>query len=165
VAAQLRGAGADVFPIDLANGVDLADREALEAIVHPLGHLDAVFYLAGKAVTGHLLDPDACDKVDTVLESNLRGVINLASLTAPALRASRGRFVCANSVFSMLTARGFGAYSISKAALSAAMAALRPELAPATVTDCVLGGVRTSIFETAAKLDVAGHDVVVSELR
>lgn len=153
VADQLAHAGATVFPFDLATGLDLADRSAVDRAVLPLNSLDAVFYLAGKAVSGHICANDAVDKLDTVVDANVRGVINLAAATAPLLRASRGRFVCANSVFSLVTAQGFGTYSASKAALSAVLASLRPELRPATITDCIIGGVRTDIFATAAVLD------------
>ena len=153
VADQLTAAGATVLRFDIESGVDLADRSVVERAVMPLNRLDAVFYLAGRAVTGHICDSDALGKLDRVLDSNVRGVINLAAATAPLLRESHGRFVCANSIFSLVTARGFGAYSASKAALGAVVASLRPELQPATITDCLVGGVRTDIFATAAEVD------------
>lgn len=153
VAHQLATAGAKVIPLDLADGIDLADRSAVDQAILPLTRIDAVFYLAGKAVTGHICDDAAIDKLDAAIAANVRGVINLAAATAPLLQNSRGRFVVANSVFSLVTARGFGAYSASKAALSVIIDALRPELYPATVTDCILGGVRTDIFANAAKID------------
>lgn len=112
--------------------------------------IDAVFYAAGIAISGELTRRPDVDGIREAFETNVVGVIHVAEAASSGLRASGGRFVILNSAFSLVTAHGYGGYSASKAALGRIGDALRPELRPATVTDCLLGGVRTDIFRTAA---------------
>lgn len=151
LAAQLADAGASVTTLDLATGFDASDPEAAMERLGDLQSIDAVFYAAGIAESGRLTTDNPQDQMVDVYSANVVGAANVARAAAGELRRSEGRFVTLNSAFSLVTAEGFGSYSASKAALGALANALRPELSPATVTDCLLGGVRTGIFASAAE--------------
>lgn len=163
LAELLEDLGSLVHRLDLSNGFDATDRECVNEWFSRCEHIDTVFFAAGIAETGLFGDLDAPDKLASVLSVNVQGAVNVATAAAPQLAANNGRFVTLNSAFSLVTARGFGAYSASKSALSLAMEGLRPELAPATVTDCILGGVRTDIFASAAARDGTSRSQEVHE--
>lgn len=156
---QLDAAGATVFPLDITTGFDATDVDQVTTWFG--GHLDItmVIYAAGAADSARLTSPYGLGQLRRLHETNVLGAVTVATAARTPLRRSKGRFVVLNSAFSLVTADGFGAYSASKAALTAAVEALRFELAPATVTDCLLGGVRTPIFRRssdASQRDAAG---------
>lgn len=156
LAAQLAEVGAEVSVLDVKYGFDATDAVKAWDWCRQHERIDAVFYAAGIASSGLLAATDLSDELRTVYATNVAGAVNMARAAAAQLRESGGRFVTLNSAFSLVTAEGFGPYSASKAALSIMTQALRPELAPATVTDCLVGGVRTNIFGSAA--DRAGTE-------
>lgn len=148
--SQLKDCSAVVTSLDKASGFDATDPGDVRDVFDAQKCIDTVIYAAGIACSGLLTgDSSAQDLVD-VYKVNVVGAANVARASADFLHASAGRFVTLNSAFSLVTAEGFGSYSASKAALGVVTEALRPELSPATVTDCLVGGVRTAIFATAA---------------
>lgn len=148
---QLQAGGADVFCLDLTAGFDVTDDPAVHSWFDNHPGVDTVIYAAGLAASGPLTRDGAVDQARTLFDVNVAGLVNVASAAATSLKQTRGRLIVLNSAFGLVTAPGYGAYSISKAALSMACTALRTELTPATVTDCILGGVDTPIFDRAAE--------------
>lgn len=149
--AQLEQDGATVHCLDLDSGFDATDPEQCSAFFAEHPEVETVFYAAGIAISGELTAPRGHDDFTCAVKTNVGGLINIARSSAEALRRNRGRLVALDSAFSQVTAHGYGAYSASKAALNMTCEGLRPELAPATVTTCMLGGVDTGIFATAAQ--------------
>ncbi|WP_186314577.1 SDR family NAD(P)-dependent oxidoreductase [Corynebacterium glyciniphilum] len=147
---QLQADGARVFCLDLVTGFDVTD----DAVVHRWFDehpVDTVIYAAGLTASGPLTRDGSIDQLRTLFNVNVAGMVSVAAAASSSLKRTRGRLIVLNSAFSLVTAPGYGAYSTSKAALSMAGTSLRPELAPATVTDCILGGVGTPIFDRAAE--------------
>lgn len=151
IAHQLVDVGAEVSTLDLKSGFDATDAESCLDWCRQQRRIDAVFYAAGIASSGLLTEDGGSEDMQAVYSTNVVGAVNMARAAATSLRESAGRFVTLNSAFSLVTAEGFGSYSASKAALGIVVNALRPELSPATVTDCLVGGVRTDIFASAAE--------------
>ena len=148
---QLRAGGAGVFCLDLTTGFDVTDDAAVRGWFDNHPDVDTVIYAAGLAASGPLTRDGAAVQARTLFDVNVAGLVNVTSAAATSLERTRGRLIVLNSAFGLVTAPGYGAYSISKAALSMACTALRTELAPATVTYCILGGVDTPIFDRAAE--------------
>lgn len=159
--AQLTKQGAVVHRLDLRNDFDATDPDQCTAFFSAHPEIDTVFYAAGIALSGELTAAKGHEDMLSAVRINVGGLINVARAAAGSLRAHRGRIVVLNSAFSLVTAHGFAAYSASKAALTMICEGLRPELTPATVTVCLLGGVDTPIFHTAAERSgaPAAHEV------
>ena len=160
---QLVDQGATVHALDITTGFDATDPHTVHSwfSVHP--EISTVIYAAGVADSATLLGDNGTDQLTTLFSVNVLGPANVAHAAASSLRAHAGRFVLLNSAFSRITAPGYGAYSSSKAALWMLAEALRPELSPATVTDCVLGGVKTPIFHRSAERSGRPEAHIVAE--
>lgn len=150
VCYQLQNTGAKVHSLDLSSCFDVTDAGHVHDWFAEHPETDTVIYAAGIAASGLLTRPDGATQLRDVIEVNTAGLLTVASAAAESLRRHRGRLVVLNSAFSLITAPGYGSYSASKAALSITVTALRQELAPATITNCILGGVDTPIFDRAA---------------
>lgn len=145
--------GASVHNLDISTGFDATDQDVVIPWFRDHPEVTTVIYAAGIAASGPLIDGPGVRQLADTVTTNVVGMLNVAAAAAPALREHAGRLVTLNSAFSLVTAHGYGAYSVSKAGLRAATDALRPELTPATVTDCLLGGIDTPIFDRAADRD------------
>ncbi len=147
---QCADAGGIVTSLDISTGFDVTDAATVNRWFADHPEVGTVIYAAGIAASGLLTRPESTEQIRSVMDVNIMGLVTVAGAAAQQIRQHRGRVVVLNSAFSLITAPGYGAYSASKAPLSMAVSALRPELSPATVTDCVLGGVDTPIFDRAA---------------
>lgn len=158
---QLAERGTTVHSLDLSSGFDATDPQHCSDFFGDHTEIDTVIYAAGIALSGELTAPGGQNSVLETVTTNVAGLINVARSSRPALQDHKGRLIALNSAFSLVTAHGFAAYSCSKAALTMACEGLRPELSPATVTDCLLGGVDTPIFRTAAQQSgtPAAHEI------
>lgn len=148
---QLIDQGAAVHALDITTGFDATDPHTVHSWFSGHPEISTVIYAAGVADSAPLLGDQGANQLTTLFSENVLGPAIVAHAAASSLRAHAGRFVLLNSAFSQITAPGYGAYSSSKAALWMLAEALRPELSPATVTDCVLGGVNTPIFHRSAE--------------
>jgi cyclic-di-GMP-binding biofilm dispersal mediator protein len=134
---ELTGRGATVVRVNRSGGegvdvvADLRDSSSGERIVeHCLathGRLDGVVVAAGIVAFGDLADTE-----DVVIEelflTNALGPMWLAKRVAPVLRERQGFFVVVSGVVADTPLPGMAAYSASKAAVSAALDAIRREL-------------------------------------
>jgi cyclic-di-GMP-binding biofilm dispersal mediator protein len=112
-------------PADLQ--IDLRDHTAGDELVaYCAGRLDGVVVAAGIVAFGDLVDTD-----DVVIEelflTNALGPMWLAKRLAVPLADSRGFFVNVSGVVADTPMPGMAAYSASKAAVAAAMEAVRRE--------------------------------------
>lgn len=147
--ATLRAEQATVYGLDLP-AFDATDVNQVERWFAQHREVDTVIYAAGLADSSPLAATRGVDQLRDLFEVNVVGVVTVAQAAKQQLAEVRGRFTVLSSAFSLITADGYGAYSASKAALNSVATSLRHELAPATVTNCILGGVNTDIFSRAA---------------
>lgn len=144
----------------LAIGADVADREAMAAVVDRVvtqfGRLDAVFCTAGithPPATMRNLKPGVPQRV---IDVNLIGTLNTIHPAIDALIASRGHIVVVSSMGwppnteygTLLPAVGGVAYSTSKVAVEMLGRGLRMELAPhgVDVTITYFGPIDTAML-------------------
>ncbi|WP_066642806.1 SDR family NAD(P)-dependent oxidoreductase [Serinicoccus hydrothermalis] len=129
---RLRDTGLDA-PLVVADLVDAAagDR-VVEAAQEHLGGLDGVVNAAGVAAFGALADtPD--EVIEEVFATNVLGPAFLLRRLLPLLQESQGFVVNLSAVLAERPMAGMGAYSASKAALTALDKALASELRRAKV--------------------------------
>jgi short-subunit dehydrogenase len=140
IAAELRARGAVVVTTGRTSGdvhLDLRDADAGDHLVAHLrathGRLDGVVDAAGIVAFGDLVDTDDV-VVEELFLTNVLGPLWLARRVAPLLTESGGFLAVVSAVVAETPLPGMAAYSASKAALSAAMTALRRELRRAGIT-------------------------------
>ena len=116
---------------------DVTDPAALEQAVaqtvEAFGRLDVVVAAAGIGHRGPLVDAQWTD-IETVLRTNIDGVIHTVRATVPALAESGGgTIVFVSSILGPVPGAYASIYSASKAAVDALGRALRAELKPAGI--------------------------------
>lgn len=117
--------GAEIIPVDVrdpASGEHLA--EAAEAA---LGGMDGLVNAAGVVAFGTLAEHDV-DTIEELFLTNAMGPLWLLRGTLPLLVASRGFVVQLSAVVAERPLPGMAVYAATKAALTAADAALAREL-------------------------------------
>jgi NAD(P)-dependent dehydrogenase (short-subunit alcohol dehydrogenase family) len=124
-----------------------------QQIVHDLGGLDIVAYIAGvQPVVA--LDEYNFEKDAAMIEVNLLGAIAWLNQAAPRFeRAKSGHILAVSSIAGDRGRVGAPVYNTSKAGLSTYLEALRNRLAQhgITVTTIKFGFVNTALLENAAK--------------
>ncbi|BDZ65356.1 hypothetical protein GCM10025877_22940 [Agromyces mangrovi Wang et al. 2018] len=142
---------------------DLGTPDAADAVVRAaaegLDGLDVVVANAGIIRPGRLLDTDLADYEET-FAVNTRATWLLARAADPWLRETRGAFVAVSSIAARHPLPALGAYSASKAAVSAMVRQLALEWAPA--------GVRAASVSPGmilTPLSPAAHDAELREAR
>jgi short-subunit dehydrogenase len=132
----------------LALTADVRDGAALTAAVEGavarFGRLDALIANAGIGHRGAVVDA-LWEDLDTVIRTNIDGVLHSIRAAAPALRQSRGHIVIVSSVTAGMTAPYTAIYAATKTFVSSLAASLRLELEAdgVTVTDLRLGRTAT----------------------
>ncbi|SFW88505.1 Acyl transferase domain-containing protein [Amycolatopsis australiensis] len=107
---------------------DVADRDALAAVIADAGPLSAVFHTAA-ALDDGFVDALTADRIGRVLAPKLRGAVNLRELTAGHPLSA---LVFFSSMAGTFGASGQGNYAPGNAFLDAYAQALRAEGVPAT---------------------------------
>jgi NAD(P)-dependent dehydrogenase (short-subunit alcohol dehydrogenase family) len=144
----------------VAATVDVSDAASVAAVgqaaIDAFGALHIAVNNAGVAMHGTPLERVTPEEWDWVIGVNVRGVINGIRSFVPLIRAhgQGGHVVNTGSVSSLFVREGRnqGAYAMTKYAVLALSEALQQEVADAGIGVSVLcpGGVRTSIFQSAA---------------
>ncbi|MDX2141457.1 MAG: SDR family NAD(P)-dependent oxidoreductase [Chloroflexota bacterium] len=137
----------------LALEADVRDSESLtravKATVERYGRLDAVVANAGLGQRGLLAEAEWTD-IDTLMRTNMDGVLHTIRAGIPALRANRGgQIVIISSVTAELTTPYTAVYAASKAFVSSIARSLRLELEPDNigVTDMLVGRTESEFNE------------------
>jgi NADP-dependent 3-hydroxy acid dehydrogenase YdfG len=126
--------------------VDLTDAAAMYAATAGIDTLDVLVHSAGIAEIGRL-PATSVEVWRRTMEINVIAVAELTRLLLPALRATRGRVVLVNSGQGRRPSAGWGAYAVSKFALTAYATVLRAEEEP--------GGLRvTTVFPGRTDTDM-----------
>jgi short-subunit dehydrogenase len=137
--------------------MDVTDDASVKTAVSGLlqatgGRLDVLVNNAGMSKVGPLLEQPLAE-VQSVLDTNLIGVLRVTQAAVPAMAdARRGLVVNIGSIVSQLSTPWAGAYSASKAALLALTDTLRLELAPfgVGVTYVTAGSIASAFGDNAA---------------
>lgn len=135
-----RGATVVAFSRSTEPAIDVRDHRAGDVVVDHVierhGRLDIVVVASGIVAFGDLAATDDV-VVEELLLSNAMGPLWLAKRCLPALAATKGCFAAISGVVAETPQSGMAAYSASKAALAAGLAAARREFRRqgVTVTD------------------------------
>lgn len=140
---------------------DVRDRMAMQAAAglaaKRFGRLDILVANAGVGQRGSLVDAD-WDDLETLLRTNMDGVLHSIRAAVPEMRQSGGgHIIIISSVVANMTAPYAALYSASKAFVSSVAHSLRLELADdhIWVTDMLLG--RTDSEFQEKRLGKAGY--------
>lgn len=141
--------------------LDVTDPGSITNVIITIGQeqggLDLLINNAGFTTVGPTIELGE-ERLREQLETNVVGALTTLRLALPLLERRGGRVANIGSITGVapLPFRGF--YSASKAALHALSDALRVELAPLgiKVISVQPGGIRTSITEKSAGMDLAG---------
>jgi 3-hydroxy acid dehydrogenase/malonic semialdehyde reductase len=158
IVRALRAAGArvaggarrkDAIDADVALELDVRDRAScehfVEAAVDALGAIDVLVNNAGLALGRDPIDASTEEDEETVLETNVNGLIRITRLVLPHLRDGAGHIVNMGSVAAIWPYANGALYCTSKAAVHAFSRSLREDLLgrPIRVTTIAPGLVET----------------------
>jgi short-subunit dehydrogenase len=135
----------------IAGDVTQADsmRSAVQQTVERFGRLDYVVANAGLGQRGAVADTDWAD-IETVLRTNIDGVLHTVRASVPALRDSGGgHIVTVSSIVYNLVSPYAATYAASKAFVTSMAHSLRLELEADNigVTDVLVGRTHTEFNE------------------
>jgi len=142
------GAQAKVYPLDLSQ-IDQV-RDKISAIATDFGPIDILVNNAGMAYTGELFQTPLADW-QAVLALNLTSVLQCIQGVLPGMRTqSHGVIINITSIAGHQGFPGWGAYSVSKAALMSLSKVLAAEERSygIRVTTVCPGAANTSIWDT-----------------
>jgi len=132
--------GATTWPIDLA------DTDALPAVVEPIVELDALIHNAGVAYPGRVGE-STVDEWRASMQVNVVGAVALTLALLPALRAAGGHVVFINSGAGINASPGLASYSASNFALRGFADSLRNDEPSLRVTSIHPGRIATVMQE------------------
>jgi NADP-dependent 3-hydroxy acid dehydrogenase YdfG len=132
--------GATTWPIDLA------DTDAISAVVEPIVKLDVLIHNAGVAFPGRVAESTVEEWRET-MEVNIVGAVALTLALLPALRAVGGHVVFINSGAGINASPGLASYTASKFALRGFADSLRSDEPSLRVTSVHPGRIATGMQE------------------
>ncbi|MDY6996088.1 MAG: SDR family oxidoreductase [Actinomycetota bacterium] len=130
--------GATTWPMDLA------DPDALAAVVEPIVELDVLVHNAGVAYPGRVAE-SSVDEWRASMTVNVIGAVALTLELLPALRAAEGHVVFINSGSGINPSPGLASYSASKFALRGFAGSLRADEPSLRVTSVHPGRIDTEM--------------------
>ena len=121
---------------------DVADRAAVEAAFHQIGHTDILICNAGICHYG-LMSQMPEDAWDRIFQVNVKGIYHCVNAAMPGfLKNQRGCVITVSSMWGQVGASCEAAYSATKGAVIALTKALAQELGPSGIrVNCVAPGV------------------------
>lgn len=154
--------GGKVVPVQ----VDLGEPDTIAAAARSANDVEVVVNNAGVLRTATPLADDAVDSLRDEFDINVLGLIRIAQVFAPLLKANGGgAFVQLNSVASLKCFVPIGTYSASKAASYSITQGLREMLAPqgTAVLSVHPGPINTEMAQTAGFGDIAESPSLVAD--
>ena len=143
--------GATTWPIDLA------DTDAIPAVVEPIVELDVLIHNAGVAYPGRVAEASV-DEWRATMGVNVVGAVALTLAVLPALRTAGGHVVFINSGAGINASPGLASYSASKFALRGFADALRNDEPSLRVTSVHPGRIATVMQEGLIAYEGRGYD-------
>ncbi|MCG7594237.1 SDR family oxidoreductase [Mycobacterium sp. PSTR-4-N] len=143
--------GATTWPIDLA------DPDAIPAVVEPIVELDVLIHNAGVAYPGRVGE-STVDQWRSTMAVNVVGAVALTLELLPALRAAAGHVVFINSGAGIKASPGLASYSASKFALRGFADSLRADEPSLRVTSVHPGRIATAMQEDLVAYEGRDYD-------
>jgi NADP-dependent 3-hydroxy acid dehydrogenase YdfG len=143
--------GATTWPIDLA------DLEAIPAVVEPIVELDVLIHNAGVAYPGRVAE-STVDEWQATMQVNVVGAVALTLALLPALRSAGGHVVFINSGSGINASPGLASYSASKFALRGFADSLRNDEPQLRVTSVYPGRIATVMQEGLVAYEGGDYD-------
>jgi NADP-dependent 3-hydroxy acid dehydrogenase YdfG len=143
--------GATTWPIDLA------DLEAIPAVVEPIVELDVLIHNAGVAYPGRVAE-STVDEWQATMQVNVVGAVALTLALLPALRSAGGHVVFINSGSGINASPGLASYSASKFALRGFADSLRNDEPQLRVTSVHPGRIATVMQEGLVAYEGGDYD-------
>lgn len=143
--------GATTWPIDLA------DPDAIAAVVEPLVELDVLIHNAGVAYPGRVAE-SSVDEWRSSMAVNVVGAVALTLELLPALRSAAGHVVFINSGSGIKPSAGLASYSASKFALRGFADSLRNDEPSLRVTSVHPGRIATAMQEDLVAYEGREYD-------
>jgi NADP-dependent 3-hydroxy acid dehydrogenase YdfG len=138
--------------------VDLADTDAIPAVVEPIVELDVLIHNAGVAYPGRVAE-SSVDEWRKSMEVNVIGVVALTLALLPALRAAGGHVVFINSGAGINASPGLASYTASKFALRGFADSLRNDEPSLRVTSIHPGRIATEMQEGLIAYEGKDYDL------
>ncbi|MEU1973544.1 SDR family NAD(P)-dependent oxidoreductase [Microbacterium sp. NPDC019599] len=158
--ADLEREGCRLLALDVTDGTSCA--AAVDAVVAAEGAVGVLVNNAGVNELG-AFETVSMDRVRTMFDTNLFGLMRLSQLVLPGMRAQRwGRIVNVGSMNGSFAFPGMAAYSATKHGIAAVSDALRFELRPFGVDVALIepGMVKTPLASSAVSRRDAAADGV-----
>lgn len=153
VAEQCESFGAKCVKIIADVASDDAAKRIVTETVEKLGQLDILVNNAGIAKTAFLLDENAVETFDLVMNTNFRSAVVITHHAAPHIIKTKGNIINISSIGGLqaTATANFMPYCVSKAAMNHFTKFTAKELAPHGVRVNVVnpGPVKTDIAENA----------------
>jgi NADP-dependent 3-hydroxy acid dehydrogenase YdfG len=149
--AVAAGFGATTWPIDLA------DLDAIPAVVEPIVELDVLIHNAGVAYPGRVAE-STVDEWQATMGVNVVGAVALTLALLPALRSAGGHVVFINSGAGINASPGLASYSASKFALRGFADSLRTDEPSLRVTSVHPGRIATEMQELLVAYEGRDYD-------
>ncbi|MBI5341616.1 MAG: SDR family oxidoreductase [Mycolicibacterium rufum] len=143
--------GATTWPLDLA------DPDAIPAVVEPIVELDVLIHNAGVAYPGRVAETTV-DQWRSTMAVNVIGAVALSLELLPALRAAGGHVVFINSGAGINASPGLASYSASKFALRGFADSLRADEPSLRVTSVHPGRIATAMQEDLVAYEGREYD-------
>jgi 3-oxoacyl-[acyl-carrier protein] reductase len=168
VLAHSAGAGGTALALraDVGNPADCA--RLIDEVTRSLGRIDVLVNNAGVAVTGVKAGDLPVDEWRRILQVNLEGPFHLIQAVLPQMRARRsGHIINLSSNVTQRLPAGYGAYTVSKAALEALTRILAKEEGPngIRVNAVAPGPIRTEMLaESMARMGPERADAFIKSV-
>jgi len=162
-AARLRELQEELGDAFLPLEIDMRDREALESIAQlsqPWGDIDLLLNNAGLAPPTDPLPDTDWDRIETVIETNITGLVALTRVLLPKLVERRGQIINLASVAATYPYKGGAVYAGTKAFVRQFSLDLRCDLAGTGVR---VTSVEPGMAETEFTLVRTGGDQEASD--
>lgn len=141
---------------DLTKAED--QKRLVDATLAKFGYLDVLVNNAGSSVAGSNIQQGTMHMYDTIMNINVRSVVQLTQLCIEPLKATKGNVVNVSSVAG-LTATGRTMYAMAKAAVNQFTRCFAAEMAPFGVrVNAVNPAVVRTAFFTAGGIQPADVD-------
>jgi 3-hydroxy acid dehydrogenase / malonic semialdehyde reductase len=160
----------DAIDADRALALDVTNRASCErfvqSVVDGLGPIDILVNNAGLALGRDPIDDSTEEDEETVLETNVNGLIRMTRLVLPHLRDGAGHIVNMGSVAAIWPYANGALYCTSKAAVHAFSRSLREDLLgrPIRVTTIAPGLVETDFSSVRFRGDAEKARAVYADV-
>ncbi|XP_045491781.1 3-oxoacyl-[acyl-carrier-protein] reductase FabG-like [Colias croceus] len=141
-------------------------REIIDITSEEFGKIDILVNNAAILRCGSLVDGSILDTYDEVMNTNLRGAVNLTTFATPYLIRSRGNIIFVSSIGAeKIICTDYNAYCMSKAALTHFSRATALELSPhgVRVNTITPGIFRTDLLENS-DMEMFKHNSVFNTM-